>query len=65
MDIFLSIFEWLLNALTDFANTLLSVLPKSPFSDLLNTFSNIPYLGLTGLYRLEILFTLAGCGLQL
>ena len=45
MDIFLSIFEWLLNALTDFANTLLSVLPKSPFSDLLNTFSNIPYLG--------------------
>ena len=38
MDIFLSIFEWLLNALTDFANTLLSVLPKSPFS-------NIPYLG--------------------
>ena len=42
MDIFLSIFEWLLNA---FANTLLSVLPKSPFSDLLNTFSNIPYLG--------------------
>ena len=28
MDIFLSIFEWLLNALTDFANTLLSVLPK-------------------------------------
>lgn len=45
MGIFLSIFEWLLNALTDFANTLLSVLPKSPFSDLLNTFSNIPYLG--------------------
>lgn len=45
MDIFLSIFDWLLNALTDFANTLLSVLPKSPFSDLLNQFSDIPYLG--------------------
>lgn len=45
MDIFLSIFEWLLNALTDFANTLLSVLPKSPFTSLLNSFSDIPYLG--------------------
>lgn len=45
MDIFLSIFEWLLDALVDFANTVLSVLPKSPFTDLLNSFANIPYLG--------------------
>lgn len=45
MDIFLSIFEWLLDALMDFANTLLSVLPKSPFTDFLNSFNDIPYLG--------------------
>ena len=45
MDIFFNIIDWFLNALSEFGNTLLSVLPKSPFSDLLNSFSNIPYLG--------------------
>lgn len=45
MDIFLSIFEWLLEKLADFGNTLLSVLPKSPFSDLLNSFADMPFMG--------------------
>lgn len=44
MDIFLNIVDWLLNALSEFGNTLLSVLPKSPFTGILDMFSNIPYL---------------------
>lgn len=45
MDIFLSIFEWLLDKLADLGNMLLGVLPKSPFADLLDSFNDIPYLG--------------------
>lgn len=45
MDIFLEIFSWLWDKIVQFANSLLSLLPQSPFTKYLTEFSNLPYLG--------------------